>query len=238
MSLWLRYAAPAIACLGIAGATTALAAGPDYPDVSQADCDSDASTRVLRPVTSPGAIRDARAWWLDRRTVLWPGAPDRGRFLLYIARNGGIDLDQGVIRGADEAIPLGPAPPQRRNTIARRFAEPADGMQLAVSFDDAARLAELQRGEVVLAREQDGRIVDASGLQSPAALDDLFANNAEALRLGAYRTRNAGTASTTFSLWAPTAHAVALCLYPGAAQRSSRSMRRETDRGEMESDEE
>ncbi len=221
LSHFFRYAAPAIACLGIAGATTALALGPDYPAVSQADCDSDASTRVLKPVTSPGAVRDARAWWLDRRTVLWPGAPDRGRYLLYIARNGGIDVDRGVIRGADEVIALRPAAPQQRNTIARRFAEPAPGMQLAVGVDDDARLTEWQRGEVVLVREEDGRAVDATGLQSPAALDDLYADRAEALRLGAYRTRDAGPVSTTFSLWAPTAHAVALCLYPGATQRSS-----------------
>ena len=68
-----------IAGLAIISGSTALAATPDYPEASRADCDSAASTRVLRPVTSPGTVRDAQAWWLDRRTVLWPGAPDRGR---------------------------------------------------------------------------------------------------------------------------------------------------------------
>lgn len=61
------------------------------------------------------------------------------------------------------------AAPQARNSVARRFSDPPLGMQLAASIDDDSRLAEMQRGEAIITREEGGRAVDAIGLQAPAA---------------------------------------------------------------------
>ena len=58
-----------------------------------------------------------------------------------------------------------------------------------------------------------GRLTDATGVQVPGVLDDLYAGAAVARDLR--RTWHAGRPS--FSLWAPTAQAVSLLVWPAGA---------------------
>ena len=88
-------------------------------------------------------------------------------------------------------------------------------------------LAALLREQVLLVREDaQGRAMEATALQTPGALDDLYVA-AEDTTLGAYRYGRPDISedfATRFALWAPTARAVTVCLY-GNATRAHASRR-------------
>ena len=90
-------------------------------------------------------------------------------------------------------------------------------------------LRELHRQQLLLVQEDaDGRVLRATRLQSPGALDALYAAAADA-ELGA----TVAPDRTTFALWAPTARNVALCLYDdgtGPAQSLAAAAARRRDR--------
>ena len=157
----------------------------------------------------PGPTTEARALWLDRRTIRWPGADAAQRHVLYHAARGGMSARAGnPVRGADGAIELrsaGTLPP----ALLERFAHVEDGATLTLDLDDD-RLRGLLRQSLLLVREDaDGSVLEATALQHAGALDDLYAAAAEAPGLGV-RPSSAGT---RFGVWAPTAQAVHVCLY-------------------------
>src|SRR5690606_2383152 len=91
------------------------------------------------------------------------------------------------------------------------------GPLLALQPDDVARLPDLLTGQLLLVREDDGgRVLDATSLQSPGALDDLYAEAARLDDLGAQVRGDA----TAFALWAPTARGVWLCGYRDGRTRA------------------
>src|SRR5690606_821078 len=96
-------------------------------------------------------------------------------------------------------------------TVARRFRHVAPGATLALDLDDQA-LRALYRQALLLVREDPhGRVLDATRIQLPGALDDLYAAAVDAPMPGAHPAPD----GTRFSVWAPTAREVSLCLYPG-----------------------
>jgi pullulanase/glycogen debranching enzyme len=96
--------------------------------------------------------------------------------------------------------------------VADRFRHVAAGVTLRVRAD-ADALRNLHRQQLLLVKEaDDGRVIRATRLQSPGALDDLYAAAGGAelgARVAADRTR--------FAVWAPTARNVAVCLYRDGA---------------------
>jgi pullulanase len=114
-----------------------------------------------------------------------------------------------AVSGADTALALAlqvrPLPP----ASAQRFKWVGAGATLSVQGNDVARLRELHRGQLWVVHEDDqGRVLQASGLQAAGALDELFASAGTAPDLGATTKQR-----TQFKLWAPTAQAVWLCLH-------------------------
>ncbi len=183
------------------------------------DCDTGPQTLLT---ADPGAPIEARAIWLDRRTLRWPGADATQRYRLYHAPRGGMRAEPGRhVTGAAGVVALQPASTQPDETVRRRFAHVGDGATLVHALDDA-RLRELLRQSLLLVREDaDGHVLDATALQHPGALDDLYAAAATAPGLGAQPTAD----GTRFGVWAPTAQAVSVCLYDDdhapAARRES-----------------
>jgi pullulanase len=115
-----------------------------------------------------------------------------------------------AVSGADTALALAlqvrPLPP----ASAQRFKWVGAGATLSVQGNDVARLRELHRGQLWVVHEDDqGRVLQASGLQAAGALDELFASAGTAPDLGATMAKQ----RTQFKLWAPTAQAVWLCLH-------------------------
>src|SRR5690606_32303787 len=199
-----------------------------HPLPTIAACDATSAT-VLEPARTQAT--DARAYWLDRSRLQWPGAPEDGRFRLYHAARPSLLAEPGArVTGADGALDLiaagGPAP----GALAQRYAFIGKGPLLALQPEDVARLPDLLTGQLLLVHEDDdGRVLDATALQSPGALDDLYAEAARLDDLGVH-VRGGETA---FTLWAPTARSVSLCEYRDGTGRANavHAMRRDARTG-------
>lgn len=185
-----------LALLGLTLIATAARAG----DLE--DCNA------LVPVPAPAASAAAEAYWLDARTLQWPGLKLQAgeRVRLHHARAAGLRAVAGeAVAGGDGAVELQPS----AATLPTRFRFIGDGPRLAVSGADVAALL---RGQVLLVHETaDGRVIASTGVQTPGALDDLYAAAEGVNDLGAHPTK----VRTSFAVWAPTAQRVLLCRYGG-----------------------
>ncbi len=211
----------AACALGLAAAVVAAPAAAAPP--TAADCEQPAHLRELHPAPPrPAGLDRAEAVWLSERLLRWPGPeagaepgrpPGSGYRLLHAAR-ATIALAVGEpARGADAAIGLVPADAPLPPALAARFGHVAAGPTLALADADVAHLPALLRGQLVLVQEDAaGRVLRATAVQHPGALDALYAGAAE-VPLGAV----VAPAGARFALWAPTAAAVALCLWRGGA---------------------
>lgn len=162
-----------------AGAMPALAEQP-----ARAACDAGFETVLA---AAPGPVPETRAVWLDGRHLRWPGVAPVGRFRLVHSREGRLQATPGqAVSGADTALALAlqvrPLPP----ASAQRFKWVGAGATLSVQGNDVARLRELHRGQLWVVHEDDqGRVLQASGLQAAGALDELLAGAGTAPDLGA-----------------------------------------------------
>ena len=185
-------------------------------DALRTACDAAETTTILHPSAEPA--RDARAYWLDRQLIQWPGARVEGRFRLYHSATAALRVQAGrTVAGADGRIELTAVKAKLDAAQTERARFIGAGPRFAVPQTALPQLPALMRAQVLLIREDaQGRVLDATALQTPGALDDLYAAADSAL-LGVHVNEgpmfSAGP-STPLSLWAPTARAVALCLYP------------------------
>ncbi len=191
-------------------------------DALRAACDASDVATVLHPAAEPA--RDARAYWLDRRLIQWPGAKTDGavRFRLYHSATARLRVAVGrPVSGADGHLGLQQAKVEMTAALAERFKFIGEGPRLLLDAADAAALPALLRGQMLLVREDEaGRVLDATALQTPGALDDLYAA-ADDATLGVHRYGQPAISedfATRFALWAPTARAVAVCLYSNSTQ--------------------
>ena len=163
------------------------------------DCNAEVSdaAAVARPA--------AEAYWLDAQTLQWPGLkPQPGaRVRLHHARAAGMRAAPGeVVAGSDGAVDLQPS----AAALPARFRFIGDGPRFALAA--GADVAALLREQLLLVHEAvDGRVLAATGLQLPGALDDLYAAAERVDDLGV----QPAPARTRFAVWAPTAQRVVLC---------------------------
>ncbi|QIL20381.1 alpha-1,6-glucosidase domain-containing protein [Thermomonas sp. HDW16] len=194
----------------------ALAAVP--VQAATADCDGPVAT-TLHPAAY--AATDARAYWLDADTIRWPKMPAQASYRLYASATAGLKVERGApVQGADAVLALQPATASAE--AAARFGFTSAGAEMRIAASDATRLHGLLIGQLLLVQEDaQGHVLDATYLQHPGALDDLYAAaDADPAPLGA----TPGKGSTHFRLWAPTASKASLCLYrDGMASTESAS---------------
>ncbi|MBB2485799.1 DUF3372 domain-containing protein [Mitsuaria sp. WAJ17] len=185
-------------------------------------CDEPGLASVLR-APAPGAPEwPARAHALDLQHLQWPGLPAEGALRLVAAWRGGLKAVAGApVQGVDASLPV------RRGTalaqsLARRFPHLRQGGVLELPPDLGLDERWL-RAELLLLREDgQGRVLEASRLQLPGALDARYAEAAEHLAYGPLFTP--GSQASGLRLWAPTAHQVQLCLYPDAESPAARML--------------
>ncbi|MGM9480574.1 alpha-1,6-glucosidase domain-containing protein [Roseateles sp. NT4] len=162
------------------------------------------------PPPAPAARPSAEGYWLDARTLQWPGLKLQAgeRLRLYHARAAGLKPRVGeVVAGADGVVELQPS----ATPLPTRFRFIGDGPRVAVPA--SADVAALLREQLLLVHEAaDGRVIAATSVQLPGALDDLYAAADKVDDLGVHPTR----ARTRFAVWAPTAQRVLLCRHAGA----------------------
>jgi pullulanase len=193
-------------------------------DDLRADCDAPEQTRVLHPAAEPA--REAHAYWLDRRTIQWPGAPVDGHFRLYHSVTAGLRARYPrPIRDVGGYAELTLDKGEMTAAQAERFRFIGAGPRLTVPANVVAQLRHRLNEQMVLVRlDRQGTPLAATALQIPGVLDDLYAT-AEDATLGVHRYAplpGAEDFATRFALWAPTAQAVAVCLYSNGRASDTR----------------
>ncbi|MDF1522024.1 MAG: pullulanase-type alpha-1,6-glucosidase, partial [Trueperaceae bacterium] len=165
-------------------------------------------------VAGGGDLRARRAYWVARDLILWDvGVPLAGsRYRLHHADAGGLALDEGrVVGGA--ALPLAIDPDGPPAEVLARFPHLAGLTALRLPPDAGSWVRTLLRGQVAVSMsDADDALLDATGLQVPGVLDDLFATDAP---LGVHWDGDV----PTLSVWAPTARVVRLVLFDGDEER-------------------
>lgn len=158
-----------------------------------------------------GDIGRARAYWVSASTLVWKRPTGEGEtYRLHYAPRGGLAVTaEGVIGG--ESILLSPASAELSAEIRERFPHLGRRGALLLAESDLAKVPEILKCQVsVSTTGPDGKVLDATGLQIPGVLDDLFRTD---LPLGVSWTDGV----PALSLWAPTARGVSLRLYPSGA---------------------
>lgn len=152
------------------------------------------------------AIRGARAHWLDPFTLaLVGGAPGATRVELRYASDASIRIDSETrtVRGGQA---LGLQPSSLRNGLRRQHPHLADASAYRVKAGAHDLRRAVMSQLVVVAYDADGRVIDATEVQTAGILDMLFAYDGE---LGA----TLDAKGVSFKLWAPTAQRVRLHVF-------------------------
>ncbi|MDQ3526532.1 MAG: pullulanase-type alpha-1,6-glucosidase [Actinomycetota bacterium] len=165
-------------------------------------------------------LTTAKAHWLTDDLLAWPADavpegvdPALLDWRLHWSPDGGLAVDAEAVTGGSSA-PLALDPAGLPPSVIEDF--PHLNGYLALRLDRAtARDAEqILRGQVAVAMYDDlGRLRDATGVQIPGVLDDLYAAEAGD---AAYGISWRGP-SPTLRLWAPTAQDVDLLVWPAGA---------------------
>jgi len=170
------------------------------------------TSHVLTVLAGNGlpSLKRLKAYWLSREYLGWnsdSGTP--ASYRLYAAPNGGLAVTpDGIIGGT--SYPLSVDPAGLPAAVRAKFPAQAGLTALRLPAEVAANAASLLTGQVaVAALDSGGRLLDATGLQLPGVLDDIDAGAADRT-LGL--TWHEGRPS--LALWAPTAQAVSVNVYP------------------------
>ena len=140
--------------------------------------------------------------------------PSEGRYRLVSSAQATLQVKVGAkASGVGQSVEL-----QLAGTLGvhalKDFAWVGDGATLALPASAKHAWRTWFAGQTMLVREDDqGRVLDATYLQTPGALDVHYASADDDRRLGV----QAEGSATQFRLWAPTARAVSLCLYSDGA---------------------
>lgn len=186
----------------------------------------DVATHVLTVTSSAAESRadltQQKAHWLERGLLAWdlPEAAADWTFRLHAAPEGGLAIDAEAVTGGT-SYPLTPV--ELPAAVRERYPHLAsyDGLSAAVRD-----VEELLTGQVVVAAYDDlGRLADATGVQLPGVLDDVYAGAADRELGVVWHGRRPDIA-----LWAPTAKHVDLLLTPpGPGAEQTVPMRRDRD---------
>jgi pullulanase-type alpha-1,6-glucosidase len=179
--------------------------GHEVWQLENADPEAPYILPLLAGTVSRGDLTRQQAHWVDETTIVWPSAEDTSAaYGLCWSAEGGLELtDSGI--GGGECVAL---------TLSGTFPAEVEGFRhlgglptLEIGEDDRAAIPEMVRGQVaVVAATTDGVRIDATGLQIPGVLDDLYATDTE---LGVVWDGEV----PTIRLWAPTARSVTMRLY-------------------------
>jgi pullulanase-type alpha-1,6-glucosidase len=159
---------------------------------------------IVTAAAGGGDLGEQRAHWVAEDTILWAAATDpSATYRLHHAAGGGLALTPDGVSGDAVTLTLGTADP----SVSERFPHLAGLPALKIAPDDVDDVPALLRGQVaVAATGDDGTRIDATGLQIPGVLDDVYADAAGAAELGVVWDGDV----PTVRVWAPTAQDVSL----------------------------
>ena len=152
-----------------------------------------------------GNIAKQRAIWINRDTILWRITGGSGlKYALVFSLDATLELSpDGILNGTE--IPLTFASDKPDVDILREYPHLRDYAVFKIT--ETFNLSKIFTGQVaIVARTQAGKDVDATGVQFPGALDDLYPYDGP---LGV----TFDGAVPTLRVWAPTAQSVTLFMY-------------------------
>lgn len=152
-----------------------------------------------------GNLTKQRAIWINKDTILWRIGGGSGlKYALIYSADAALTLSpDGILNGTE--VPLTFVSDKPDVEILRGYPHLRDYAVLKVT--DTSNIADILKGQVaVVARSQAGRDVDATGVQIPGALDDVYQYD------GPLGVTFEGDIPT-LRVWAPTAQAVTLFMY-------------------------
>ena len=210
--------------------------GPDiFVDVSGAGDDAEAGIEVWlvsgsttlyteRPDLASvggGDLRAARAHWVTRDLLLWDTGvplPDES-YALHAAPDADLELADGSLNGGSRyALTVDTAGVPE--DVLTRFPHLTGLTALRLPEEALAAVPAMLRGQVAVSRSSSGAVVDATGIQIPGVLDELYAAAAVSAPLGV--TWNGET--PTIAVWAPTARQVNLVRFGDATAPPSETL--------------
>jgi len=156
---------------------------------------------------NPGNINEQRAYWVNEDTIAWAAADSTDKtYWLNYAPNGGLATgDNGITGGSALALSLDPA--GLPTDVTAKFPQLAGLPALKIAADDLSLVPGTLKGQIaVSALDSDGLSADATGLQIPGVLDDLYTYDGD---LGV--SWEGGV--PTIRVWAPTAKSVSFHLF-------------------------
>ncbi|MCB1054338.1 MAG: pullulanase-type alpha-1,6-glucosidase, partial [Acidobacteria bacterium] len=171
----------------------------------------DPSTHILTVGANgapKGNLNTAKAHWLSEDLIAWPpgAVPASTTFALHWATAGGLGLDPDTVTGADGSVPLTLDPAGLPADILDKFPHLAGFTALRLAPGDLSLIPTMLRGQLAVSATADGQLVDATSVQIPGVLDDLYFYPGD---LGP----QVSASGITLKLWAPTAQAVTLHVY-------------------------
>ncbi|MGZ5450232.1 MAG: pullulanase-type alpha-1,6-glucosidase [Thermoanaerobaculia bacterium] len=171
-----------------------------------------ATTHVLT-VSAAGApkgnLAKAQAYWVTEDTIAWKGVQPSWNVTLHAAPTGGLSLEAGGVTGGTD-IPLTYAGGLSA-AVLEKFPHLAGS--LAFTVPNGTDVVDILKGQIAVSAKNGASLEDATSLQIPGVLDDLYTDNGP---LGVIWS--AGV--PTLNLWAPTAKSVALRLFDDSTTSS------------------
>ncbi len=162
-----------------------------------------------------GNIDEARAYWLAPGVFAWPIAGGNDVTLHYSA-DANLAITGDGLEGADGTIALAPSGVVD-GAIAEKFRHLAGMPVYALDPAELHRVPEILKTQFALAAtDSEGNAVDATGVQHPGVLDELFTYDGE---LGVSWDGK----TPTVRLWAPTARSVKLHVFDTSDETSAAS---------------
>ncbi len=203
----------------------------------------DCTIYASRPVIPIGDVSKAKAHFLDRQTIAWPNALASDTYRLYYSTSGGITITAAGLSGG-QWIPLQVNVAGLSAAQQTKFPNLAGALALQLPKDQISTVPDLLRGQLVVVEYHAGHQIDATALQTPGVLDDLFTFHG---RLGAFKQYQPDGSDSTagaplppeggagrhllFRVWAPTAQSARLHVYDAATGPESAIVRMTYDPG-------
>lgn len=188
-------------------------------------CDRPLHQTLLSRSTVPA---EARAYWLNRDLIQWPGKDGKGAFALYAAASGKLRIQRGLpVSGNDLKIRVDITTAALPEEIRQRYKFIAAGAVFKHQLS-AQELTSLLKQQLILVQENEhNEVIDFTHIQIAGVIDDLYqAATDESLGVTISPPSSGGSTqfSTSFRLWAPTAQRVSVCVYKTGDSRAQALM--------------
>lgn len=152
-----------------------------------------------------GNLSFSRACWVSQKLLAWNMEIEHAQFYMFASKNANLTLSAGGVKGEDFVIRLEEEQGRLPTKVIEKFPHIAHYKALKLPVDVDAK--DLVKSQLVIACiDADGVPVDATGIQLPGVLDDIFSYDGP---LGPIFTQN----SVMLHLWAPTAQCVRVLVY-------------------------